>query len=113
MIRMYVTACFAMLLTAGTLSAQTTFEATTDARRVLENSYFEVTFTLSNAQGGQFSPPSFEDFLVVSATHTYIMNRRDVAEQIVHFLREGSFFREESIPTEGPQGPEGTEGGAP
>jgi hypothetical protein len=63
---MYVTACFAMLLTAGTLSAQTTFEATTDARRVLENSYFEVTFTLSNAQGGQFSPPSFEDFLVVS-----------------------------------------------
>lgn len=66
MIRMYVTACFAMLLTAGTLSAQTTFEATTDARRVLENSYFEVTFTLSNAQGGQFSPPSFEDFLVVS-----------------------------------------------
>jgi len=64
--RMYVTACLAILLSAGALSAQTTFEATTDARRVLENSYFEVTFTLSNAQGGQFSPPSFEDFLVVS-----------------------------------------------
>ena len=66
MIRMYVTACLAILLSAGALSAQTTFEATTDARRVLENSYFEVTFTLSNAQGGQFSPPSFEGFLVVS-----------------------------------------------
>lgn len=66
MTRMYVTACLAVLLSAGALSAQTTFEATTDARRVLENSYFEVTFTLSNAQGGQFSPPSFEDFLVVS-----------------------------------------------
>ncbi len=66
MIRMYVTACLAILLSTGALSAQTTFEATTDARRVLENSYFEVTFTLSNAQGGQFSPPSFENFLVVS-----------------------------------------------
>ncbi len=66
MIRMYVTACLAILLSTGALSAQTTFEATADARRVLENSYFEVTFTLSNAQGGQFSPPSFEDFLVVS-----------------------------------------------
>jgi len=63
---MYVTACLAILLSTGALSAQTTFEATTDARRVLENSYFEVTFTLSNAQGGQFSPPSFENFLVVS-----------------------------------------------
>lgn len=66
MIRMYVTACLAILLSTGALSAQTTFEATADARRVLENSYFEVTFTLSNAQGGQFSPPSFENFLVVS-----------------------------------------------
>jgi hypothetical protein len=63
---MYVTACLAILLSTGALSAQTTFEATADARRVLENSYFEVTFTLSNAQGGQFSPPSFENFLVVS-----------------------------------------------
>ena len=33
------------------------------------------------------------DFLVMSATHTFIMNRRDVARQIVHFLQNGRFSR--------------------
>ena len=33
------------------------------------------------------------DFLVVPATHTFIMNRRDVADQATHFLREGYFER--------------------
>jgi len=32
--------------------------------------------------------------VVVSATHTFIMNRRDVAEEVVHFLREGRFRSE-------------------
>jgi triacylglycerol lipase len=32
-----------------------------------------------------------EDFLVLPATHTFIMNRGDVAEEVVHFLRNGSF----------------------
>ena len=31
------------------------------------------------------------DFMVVSATHTFIMNRKDVADEVVHFLREGRF----------------------
>jgi triacylglycerol lipase len=31
------------------------------------------------------------DFMVVSATHTFIMNRRDVAEEVVRFLRQGRF----------------------
>ena len=31
------------------------------------------------------------DFIVVPATHTFIMNHREVAEQVVHFLREGKF----------------------
>jgi len=31
------------------------------------------------------------DFMVVSATHTFIMNRRDVAEEVVSFLWEGRF----------------------
>ena len=31
------------------------------------------------------------DFLVVHATHTFIMNRRDVADEVVHFLSEGRF----------------------
>ena len=36
------------------------------------------------------------DFMVVSATHTFIMNRKDVAEEVVHFLRRGRFGREDS-----------------
>lgn len=34
------------------------------------------------------------DFMVVPATHTFIMNRRDVAEEVVHFLRQGRFRSE-------------------
>ena len=30
-------------------------------------------------------------FLVIGATHTFIMNRRDVADQTIHFVREGRF----------------------
>jgi pimeloyl-ACP methyl ester carboxylesterase len=33
------------------------------------------------------------DFMVVSATHTFIMNRKDVSEEVVHFLRHGRFRR--------------------
>ena len=31
------------------------------------------------------------DFMVLPATHTFIMNRSDVAAQVVHFLRHGRF----------------------
>ncbi len=34
------------------------------------------------------------DFLVMPATHTFIMNRRDVADETVHFLQHGRFSRE-------------------
>ena len=37
-------------------------------------------------------------FLVLPATHTFIMNRRDVAEEIVHFLHHGRFRDEEPAP---------------
>ena len=36
------------------------------------------------------------DFIVVHATHTFIMNRSDVAEQVAHFLANGKFAREET-----------------
>jgi pimeloyl-ACP methyl ester carboxylesterase len=36
------------------------------------------------------------DFKVVPATHTFIMNRRDVAEEVVHFLRHGQFRRDDA-----------------
>ena len=31
------------------------------------------------------------DFIALPATHTFIMNRSDVAEEVVHFLRNGRF----------------------
>jgi hypothetical protein len=34
------------------------------------------------------------DFIVVPASHTFIMNHRDVAEQVVNFLREGRFHHD-------------------
>lgn len=36
--------------------------------------------------------PGADDFLVVPATHTFIMNRADVAREVVAFLRDGSFY---------------------
>jgi hypothetical protein len=32
-----------------------------------------------------------EGFLVLPGTHTFIMNRRDVAEEVLHFIRHGTF----------------------
>jgi hypothetical protein len=51
-----------------TLSAQNevTFEVFVDAKKIVADSYFEVSFTLKNAEGSQFRPPSFRDFIVVS-----------------------------------------------
>jgi pimeloyl-ACP methyl ester carboxylesterase len=37
------------------------------------------------------------DFMVVPATHTFIMNRRDVAEEVVHFLGQGRFRSESEL----------------
>ncbi len=45
--------------------AQTiTFEAYADARQVVRNGYFNVSFTLTNADGANFKAPSFRDFVV-------------------------------------------------
>ncbi len=51
-----------------TLSAQNevSFEAFVDAKKIVADSYFEVSFTLKNAEGDQFRPPSFRDFIVVA-----------------------------------------------
>jgi pimeloyl-ACP methyl ester carboxylesterase len=38
--------------------------------------------------------PGMKDFLVVPYSHTSIMRRREVASQIVHFLRQGLFRAE-------------------
>ncbi len=47
-----------------------TFEASISSRQVLLDNYFEVTFSLKNATGLQFAPPSFKDFIVVAGPST-------------------------------------------
>ncbi len=42
------------------------FEAFSDAKQVLVNGIFEVSFTLKNAEGQNFQPPDFRDFVVAS-----------------------------------------------
>ena len=46
----------------GTVS----FEASADAKQVVLGGYFEVSFTLNNANGSNFLPPSFNDFNILS-----------------------------------------------
>jgi triacylglycerol lipase len=40
------------------------------------------------------------DFLVIPATHTFIMNRVTVAKEVEHFLREGRFLPIDSLQTD-------------
>ncbi|MEM9820257.1 MAG: BatD family protein, partial [Bacteroidota bacterium] len=54
--------CFPLLIWGqGTV----TFTASADAKQVVLGGYFEVSFTLSNANGGNFQAPSFKDFNVL------------------------------------------------
>lgn len=56
-----------LFLLYGFSSAQSpVFEAFADARQVLANQYFELTFTLKNAEGSNFSPPAFNNFAILS-----------------------------------------------
>lgn len=55
------------LFASSFLTAQeATFEAYADAKQVVLNSYFEVTFTLKNGDGSNFRAPSFDNFNVLS-----------------------------------------------
>lgn len=57
---------------AGLLHAQNevSFEANADAKQVLLDGYFEVAFTLKNANGTDFTPPSFKDFIILAGPGT-------------------------------------------
>lgn len=79
-------------------SSTPVFEAYADARQVLSSQYFEVTFTLKNAESRNFSPPSFNEFIVASGpargvsttiingqvskqmTYTYTLQAREVGK---------------------------------
>ena len=75
-----VPALFASLTAPVLLSAQnsTAFVASANAKQVLINGYFEVNFTLKNANGTDFAPPSFKDFTILagpsSSTSMQIIN---------------------------------------
>lgn len=57
-----VAAPLALLQGQGKVS----FEASSDARQIIRESYVDVSFTLSNADGSNFQPPAFKDFIVIS-----------------------------------------------
>ncbi len=54
--------CFTLIALAQSTPA---FEATTNAKQVVENGDFEVSFTITNADGTGFQPPKFDGFRVV------------------------------------------------
>lgn len=58
---------FILLLISGlSLHAQTVkFEASVDAKKILQNSTVNVTFTIYNAKDQGFTPPNFDGFQVV------------------------------------------------
>ena len=46
-------------------SSETGFEASSNAKQVVENGSFEVSFTVTNANGTEFRPPDFKDFQII------------------------------------------------
>ncbi len=64
--RIFSTLLLVFGLSALNAQTEVTFEAFVDAKKIVADSYFEVSFTLKNADGDQFRPPSFKDFIVVS-----------------------------------------------
>lgn len=55
-----------VFLSGGIFAQAVSFEAYADARQTLLNSYFELSFTLKNADGNNFRPPSLNEFTVVN-----------------------------------------------
>lgn len=46
------------------------FEVKTDARQIVLSGYFTATFTIHEAEGSDFKPPSFKDFNILSGPST-------------------------------------------
>ncbi|MEM1214546.1 MAG: BatD family protein [Bacteroidota bacterium] len=94
---LFLKVCFALIISCcGAVAAQNndaiTFTAYADAREVVQNSYFELTFTLSNAQGGNFQAPNFRDFNVLAGpsqgfSTTIINGRRSQESTITYRLQ--------------------------
>ncbi len=71
-------ALLAIFSTTLALRAQVTFEAFADARQVYLDGFFDVTFSLKNGKGEDFTPPDFQGVELVSgprrAVSTTIIN---------------------------------------
>jgi hypothetical protein len=80
-------------------TAQITFTASTDSKQVPVGEVFEVKFTLQNAQGQGFRPPTFGDFSVVGGPNrinsTTIINGNAMSSESYSYVlqskKEGVF----------------------
>jgi len=54
----------------ATAQSEARFTVSVSTDSILLGNYFQVTFSLENAQGDKFEPPAFEDFDVVSGPNT-------------------------------------------
>ena len=82
---------FAFFLSNSGLTAQSiTFTAESDARQVTLSGYFKVSFSLKNAEGSNFEPPSFKDFEVLNgpsrSMSTSIYNGQRSSELTISYL---------------------------
>ncbi len=64
--KFYLLLLFCTISVAITAQKDVRFEAETDARQIVLSGYFTLTFTIHNAEGTDFKPPSFRDFKVTS-----------------------------------------------
>lgn len=86
-------------ISLGALAQQVTFEAYADAKQITENGYVELSFTLENADGNSFQPPSLADFEIVGgpskSVSTTIINgavsRKFSISYTLKPLRKGDF----------------------
>jgi len=69
---------FIFLFVFSASAQKTNFYAKTDARKIIEGSYLQVEFVLENGRAGNFEPPAFKNFKLVSgpsrSTSTKIVN---------------------------------------
>jgi len=62
----YVLVLLPLLLYSFSIFAQGSFTASLDKKKISVNSTFQITFTLTNTDGKNFTPPSLSDFSVLS-----------------------------------------------
>jgi hypothetical protein len=95
-ISLFIVCCF---ICSFKSTSQITFTASTDAKQVPAGEVFEVKFTLQNAQGQGFRPPTFGDFSVVGGPNrmnsTTIINGNAMSSESYSYVlqskKEGVF----------------------